>query len=127
MASAESFGTNSRLRHTITANIGEFADLPAPEERWRFGETDLSRRAFALLREAGAIERVGREGDYFVWQTDRSIYQFIQRWRDSTPLLPCGHRPFSTVSLDSERPYSCTRDECDARYTRADIEEVLGE
>jgi hypothetical protein len=113
------------LRRTIRACISEYVGIPDPSEVWHFNETDLTESAHHQLISDGGVIEAGRTGERRQWRTDPDVYAAIQRIAAEQPLLDCGHKPFRTLDTDSERPYSCLHDDCDARYTRETIEAVL--
>jgi len=113
------------LRRTIRACISEYVGIPDPSEVWHFNETDLTESAHHQLISDGGVTEAGRTGERRQWRTDPDVYAEIQRIAAEQPLLDCGHKAFRTLDTDSERPYSCLHDDCDARYTRETIEAVL--
>lgn len=113
------------LAQHIRMELSAYADLPPAGESWRTSETDLDGGDINELLNRNVITKVGREGDHRVWETRKPVWERIEAVREDLGLLPCDHRPFSTVDLDSERPYSCLGDGCGARYTRAEIEAVI--
>jgi hypothetical protein len=113
------------LRRTIKACISEYADIPDPSEEWHFIETDISESAHHQLISDDGVHPAGCSDGRQEWRTDPDVYAAIQRIAAEQPLLDCGHKAFRTLDTDSERPYSCLHDDCDARYTRETIEGVL--
>lgn len=59
----------------------------------------------------------------WLWRTDARAYAMVQEELEHRTLLECGHPPFSNP--EGVEGYECTHEDCDARYTRAEIEEVL--
>jgi hypothetical protein len=116
---------NAPLAQSIRMDLSAYADLPPAGERWRVQETDLDCGDINRLLARSVIEPVDIEDGDRVWQTREHVWEEIERQRDELGVLACGHRPFRTVNLDADRPYSCRRDDCDARYTRAEIEAVV--
>jgi hypothetical protein len=107
--------------------LSAYSDLPPAGESWQANETDLDGGQINELLARNVIEPVERaeNGSRRVWQTRESVWERIEDLREDLGLLPCGHRPFSTVDLDSDQPYSCLGDGCDARYDRGEIEAVI--
>lgn len=116
---------NQSLSQHLRMALSEYAGLPEPGETWKVSETDLNPRKINGMSERGVIEVVDRDGKYATWRTNASAWSEIQRRREAFGLLPCGHRPFSTVNLEADEPYACLGDGCDARYSRAEIEAVI--
>jgi hypothetical protein len=113
------------LRRTIKACISEYVGIPDPSETWHFCEAAITESAHHQLISDGGVHVVGRTGERRKWRTDPDVYAAIQQIAAEQPLLDCGHKAFRTLDTDSERPYSCLHDGCDARYTRETIEGVL--
>jgi|GEM_PF-5772531 len=113
------------LAQHIRMHLSAYADLPPAGESWTTAETDLDGGDINKFRALDVIEQVGRDGGHRIWETRESVWERVQSQRESLGLLPCGHRPFSTVDLDAERPYGCLGEDCEARYTRAEIEAVI--
>jgi hypothetical protein len=113
------------LRRTINSCLSEYVNIPHPSETWHFCEADITESAHHQLIADNGVHEVGRTGERRKWSTDPDVYAEIQRLAEESPLLDCGHKAFRTVDLDDAAPYSCLRDECDARYTRAEITEVM--
>jgi len=109
----------------IRMALSDMAALPPAGESWQTSETELEIGDVQRLAAKQVIEPVGWDGNSRIWQTRKPAWEEIQRRRDDLGVLACGHRPFSTVDLDAIKPYSCLRESCDARYTRAEIEAVI--
>lgn len=116
--------SNACAQH-IRMCLSECVAVPPAGESWQTSETDLTGADINRLHAKGVIRVVERDGDDRVWKTKQAAWDAIQESRESLGLLACGHRPFSTVDLDSERPYSCLGEDCDARYSKAEIEAVI--
>jgi hypothetical protein len=128
MSKADEASVSVSLSQHLRMALSEYAGLPAPGEEWIVADTDLDASQINAMASRGVIHVVDRRSpgdDRRVWRTDRTAWAEIQRRREEFGLLACGHRPFRTVDLDSERPYSCLGNGCDARYTRAEIEAVI--
>jgi hypothetical protein len=117
---------NQSLIQDIRQNLSAYAALPPAGDTWQARETDLDGGDINRLVAKGAITVVGTADGTRVWKTRQPVWDELQRRREDLGVLACGHRPFSTVDLDSERPYSCLGEDCDARYTRTEIEAVIG-
>lgn len=120
-----SVNLNPSLIQDIRQNLSAYAGLPPAGDTWQARETDLDGGDINRLVAKGAITVVGTADGTRVWRTRGPVWAELQRRRDDLGLLPCGHRPFSTVDLDSEQPYACLGEGCAARYTRAEIEAVI--
>jgi hypothetical protein len=116
---------SNRSASFIRMGLSDCADVPPAGETWTTSETDLDAGDINRLASKDIIQAVGQDGSERVWETDPVAWDRIQTHIDELGVLPCGHRPFSTVDLDSARPYSCLGDDCDARYTREQIEAVV--
>ena len=116
---------NQSLAQHIRQQLSAYRDLPPAGESWQTCETDLDGGDINALLARDVIEAVGTVDGNRVWRTREHVWNEIERRREDLGLLPCGHRPFSTVDLDAERPYGCLGEGCDARYTREEIEAVI--
>jgi len=114
----------SLIQH-IRQRLSLYSDLPPAGESWQARETDLDCADINRLVAKGAITAVRTADGDRVWRTRQPVWEELQRRREDLGMLACGHRPFSTVDLDSDRPYGCLGEDCDARYTRAEIEAVI--
>lgn len=96
--------------------------------------------SYMLLVNRGALVRVQRcrgehpdcevgrrDCDVNVWRANPRMYRALLEYRESLDLLECGHAPFRNVRGESAPGYSCVEDDCDARYTREQVEAVIGD
>jgi hypothetical protein len=114
------------LAQHLRMDLSAYADLPPAGEPWSTKDTDLDGGDINALRHQNVIEEVDRDDrNCRIWRTRAPAWERIEALREDLGVLPCGHRPFRTVDLDSERPYACRDDDCDARYVRAEIEAVI--
>lgn len=126
MSTTRTSGIPSSTRNWMMANPTLMRALPHPEERWQLADTDLHQRALPMLRRYELIEQVGSDEDQVnIYRTREHYWEAIQDSYDESAFLDCGHRPFRTVDTDAEQPYSCTDEDCDARYSRGQIEAVI--
>lgn len=117
---------NPALVQHIRQNLSFYAGLPPAGEPWSTKDTDLDGGDINALLHQDVIEEVDRdERNCRVWRTRAPAWERIEALREDLGLLPCGHRPFSTVDLSDAKPYGCLGEDCEARYTRAEIEAVI--
>lgn len=113
-------------RNWMMSNPSVLRALPHPDERWQLADVEFGRRQLIMLRRRNLITKVGtddNEASYY--RTREHYWTDIENGYDESRFLECGHRAFRTVDLDSEHPYSCLNDDCDARYRRSAIEAAV--
>lgn len=121
-ASSVANSTRSVLRGDPDAT----ARLPPPGEEYAFRDVPAElRRAFRRFREHGVIERVGPPGgDRNTYRTDAGAYEVAREVRRERRTLPCGHGGMQNLRGDG---YTCGEPDCDARYDRETIVDVVFE
>lgn len=128
---------NHTAREIVRAHPHALTDFPEPPKTIH-GLPLKCRTALNRLHRHGVIKRIKRcDGghedceqpedercDVWVWRFTRPGYVMVMEELANRTVLPCGHAPFSNPR--GEDGYGCTNEDCDARYTRAEIEEVMG-
>lgn len=119
-------------------NAAQF--LPAPDDPTRLRELkthpELERDLPLFLSEDVIVpveQKVDDEGDfpYQLWVTSRSAWPYLQqRLAQRTTYADvvdggCPHTGFVNLAGESAPGYSCAEDTCDARYTEAEVREVV--
>jgi hypothetical protein len=114
-------GTRSVLR----GNPDATARLPSPAEEFRLADLPAEvRRVFKRFREHGVVDAVDRTDDgAHTYRTDPGAYEVAREIRGERSTLPCGHGGMQ--NLRDGGAYSCGNPECDARYDRETVVDVV--
>lgn len=120
-------GPSNEFASFVHANIDDLQNIPEPGVEWRFSDVEgVDMRVFKNLNALGALSCVGRDEDKLrIYRTPPVVYQRIQEVDACRDRLPCGHGGMQNVPGETDPGYSCGHDDCEARYSRAEVEEVL--
>lgn len=110
-----------RQAQFIESHANELKDvLPKPSERWQ--HRDLEKDfpwSLSSLEQYNIIEDKGTENGATVWKTRRNSYKRINSCVETTDYpLPCHS---GIRNMGGERPYTCSNDNCNKRYSRDDV------
>ena len=113
-------GTRSVLR----GNPDATTRLPSPAEEYALRDLPGElRRVFRRFREHGVIKRIDdASSDPNTYRTDAGAYEVAREIRRSRSTLPCGHGGMQNLRGDD---YTCGDPNCDARYDRDTIADVV--
>ncbi|AHG05420.1 hypothetical protein HALDL1_16505 [Halobacterium sp. DL1] len=111
-------------RSVLNGNPDATARLPSPAETYELSELpEEVRRIFRRFREHGIVEAVSRsDGGPNVYRTDPGAYEVAREIRSERRTLPCGHGGMQNLRGDD---YSCGDPDCEARYDRDTVADVL--
>lgn len=123
-------------RNIVRGDPEAVREIPEPPETMH-GIPTGKRSNLTRLHALGVLRRVKRcQDDHpdchgstrtpcqtYIWRATDRGYELIQHELEERPLLDCGHPPFANPR--GRDGLSCTDDDCDEIYTRAEVREVM--
>lgn len=97
----------NKVRTAVLADWESVRDsLPAPDEIWRWGDTDIDHKTLYTLKDSDLIVKVESEEPY--WQTTATLWEYVNRTALPYENVGTGVRldPGGARALESVEPVS---------------------